>query len=87
MRCKGEERICLPLLSGASIEVVTGEVNDVVLLPIEGLQKDQGESGIVLVKKNGEYTQQNVELGLRDLLYVEVTSGLSTGDVVLIGTN
>jgi RND family efflux transporter MFP subunit len=76
----------LPLLSGASIEVVAGEVNDGVLLPFEALQEDQGESGIVLVKENGEYTQQEVELGLRDVLYVEVTSGLSAGDEVLIGT-
>jgi HlyD family secretion protein len=77
----------LPLLSGASIEVVAGEVNDAVLLPFEGLQEDNGESGIVLVKENGEYTQKEIELGLRDVLYVEVTSGLSTGDEVLIGTN
>jgi multidrug efflux pump subunit AcrA (membrane-fusion protein) len=77
----------LPLLSGASIEVIAGEVKDEVLLPIEGLQDDQGEIGTVLVKINDEYIQQEVELGLRDVLYVEVTEGLSPGDVVLIGTN
>jgi multidrug efflux pump subunit AcrA (membrane-fusion protein) len=76
----------LPLLSGASVEVIAGEVNDAVLLPIEGLQEDQGESGIVMVKMNDEYIQQEVELGLRDVLYVQVTSGLSVGDEVLIGT-
>ena len=77
----------LPLLSGASVEVIAGEANDVVLLPIEGIQDDQGDDGIVFVQKNGEFTQQEVELGLRDVIYVEVTSGLSPGDVVLIGTN
>ena len=79
--------IDLPLSSGASIEVVSGEVNDGVLLPFEGLQQDEGERGIVLVEKNGEYSEQEVELGLRDVLYVEVISGLSAGDKVLIGTN
>ena len=79
--------IDLPLLSGASIEVIAGEVYDVVLLPIDGLLEDHGDSGFVSVWTNGEYIRQEVELGLRDVLYVEVTKGLSQGDIVLIETN
>ncbi|MCJ7716937.1 MAG: efflux RND transporter periplasmic adaptor subunit [Anaerolineales bacterium] len=74
-----------PLLSAASIEVIAGEVINAVLLSVEGLQDDLSDSGTVLVQRNNDFIQQKVNLGLRDVLYVEVTDGLSVGDVVLIG--
>ena len=61
-----------------------GEVNKVVLLPVEALQDQQGTWGTVLVLENGEISQLEVELGLRDMIYVEVIKGLSAGDVVVI---
>jgi len=77
----------LPLFSSASIEVIAGEVQDAILLPIEGLQDDSGSLGTVFLEEDDdEYVIQEVELGLRDVLYVEVTGGLSVGDVVLIGS-
>ncbi len=76
-----------PLLSGATVEVIAGEAQGVVLLPIEGLQIDDGDQGKVqLIQENGETFEQEIELGLRDVLYVEVTGGLSVGDVILIGS-
>jgi len=75
----------LPLLSASSIEVIAGEVNDAVLLPIDGLQESSVDQGIVLVENDGEFISREVELGLWDVLYVEVLDGLSAGDVVLIG--
>ncbi|MCK4488737.1 MAG: hypothetical protein KAU23_00665, partial [Anaerolineales bacterium] len=75
----------LPLGSAASVEVIAGEVKNAVLLPVEALQEQQGSEGIVLLLENDEITRQSVELGLRDVIYVEVTGGLSTGDVVVIG--
>jgi multidrug efflux pump subunit AcrA (membrane-fusion protein) len=75
----------LPLGSTASLEAISGEVQDVVLLPLEALQEDDGDRGMVLIQKDGEFIQQEVTLGLRDVLYAEVTSGLSVGDTVLIG--
>lgn len=75
----------LPLGSAASVEVIAGEVKNAVLLPVEALQEEQDSKGVVLLMENGEITQQAVELGLRDVIYVEVTGGLSAGDVVVIG--
>jgi len=76
----------LPLFSGAAVEVVAGEVEDAILIPIDGLQDDDGEKGVVLIiQDNGEITKREVELGLRDVLFVEITEGLSVGDVILIG--
>jgi HlyD family secretion protein len=75
----------LPLGSAASVEVIAGEVKNAVLLPVEALQEQQGSEGIVLLLENDKVTRQLVELGLRDVIYVEVTGGLSAGDVVVIG--
>jgi len=76
----------LPLFSSGSIEVIAGEAQDAVLLPTEGLQDDSGNLGTVYLVKDGEYLIQEIELGLRDVLYVEVKRGLAIGDVVLIGS-
>jgi RND family efflux transporter MFP subunit len=75
----------LPLGSAASVEVIAGEVKNAVLLPVEALHEQHGNKSVVLLLENGEVTQQAVELGLRDVIYVEVTGGLSAGDVVVIG--
>ncbi len=75
----------LPLGSSASVEVIAGEVKNAVLLPVEALQEQQGNEGIVLLMENDGVTRQAVVLGLRDVIYVEVTGGLSAGDVVVIG--
>jgi len=75
----------LPLSSSASIEVIAGKASDAVLLPIEGLQVSSGNQGTVLLESEGGFVPQEVELGLRDVLFVEALNGLSAGDVVLIG--
>lgn len=75
----------LPLLSAASVEVIAGEVQNTVLLPVEGLQDVTGSLGTVLILEDDEVIEKEIELGLRDVLFVEVIDGLSVGDVVLIG--
>ncbi len=75
----------LPLLSAATVEVIAGEAQNTILLPVEGLREDKGDQGMVyLVRDDGEQIPQEVKIGLRDVLYVEITGGLSIGDVVLI---
>lgn len=75
-----------PLSSSASVEVIAGEVNDAVLLTMDALQSIQGDTGLVQKLVNGKIVEQEVTLGLRDVLYVEVIDGLSSGDTVLIKT-
>jgi len=72
------------LESTASIEIIAGEAQNAVLLPLEGLQEDHNDQGTVLVLEEGEYSLREITLGLRDVIYVEVVDGLSVGDVVLI---
>ena len=73
----------LPAGSTASVDVVGGEALDVVLVPVSALQETESGSYVVYLMKNGEPVEQEVEIGLQDILYAEVKSGLERGDVVL----
>ena len=73
----------LPAGSTASVDVVGGEALEAVLVPVSALKEAGSGKYIVYVMKNGEPVEQEVEIGLQDLLYAEVKSGLQSGDVVL----
>ena len=75
----------LPLGTSAAVDVIGGEATDAILIPIEALH-DAGDSQYgVFVLKNGEPRLQLVEIGIKDLSSVEITSGLKQGDVVTTG--
>jgi multidrug efflux pump subunit AcrA (membrane-fusion protein) len=73
----------LPAGSTASVDVVGGEALDAVLVPVSALKESEPGKYIVYGMQSGEPVEQEVEIGLQDLLYAEVKSGLQTGDVVL----
>lgn len=73
----------LPAGSTASVDVVGGEALDVVLVPVSALKETETGAYVVYIMKNSEPLEQEVEIGLQDLLYAEVKSGLERGDVVL----
>jgi RND family efflux transporter MFP subunit len=73
----------LPAGSTASVDVVGGEALDVVLVPVAALKEVEAGKSVVYLMKNGQPVEQEVEIGLQDLLYAEVMSGLEAGDVVL----
>ena len=73
----------LPVGSSASVDVTGGEALDVVLVPVSALKESRDGSYKVYIMRNGTPTAQQVELGLQDILYAEVISGLEEGDVVL----
>jgi HlyD family secretion protein len=73
----------LPTGSTASVDVTGGEALNVVLVPISALNEIETGRYVVYLMKNGSPVEQEVEIGLQDILYAEVKSGLQTGDVVL----
>lgn len=73
----------LPAGSSASVDVVGGEALGAILVPVSSLKEVELGKYIVYLMKNGEPVEQEVKIGLQDLLYAEVKSGLKTGDVVL----
>ena len=58
-------------------DIVTDSAEDVLRIPTAAVQR--GDT--VLLKDN---TQQKVELGLSDEDYIEVSGGLSEGDIILV---
>jgi RND family efflux transporter MFP subunit len=73
----------LPAGSTSSVDVAGGEALDAVLVPVSALKETESGNYIVFIMKNGQPVEQEVEIGLQDLLYAEVTSGLEKGDIVL----
>jgi HlyD family secretion protein len=71
-----------------SIEVVTGERTASRVLPLRALRQasalGQPDLGQVMVIEGGKAVPREVKLGLRTLEQVEVTSGLSDQDLVVL---
>lgn len=71
----------------ASADIHTGDVTNVLLVPVEALQKaDNGYTLTVRTKENDKNkdTVTNVQAGLIGETQAEVTSGVSEGDVVVL---
>ncbi len=75
----------LPLGTGASVDVIGGQAKNALLIPVEALHEISDGKYAVFVVENGTPKMRSVEIGLQDLVYVEITSGLSEGEVVTTG--
>jgi RND family efflux transporter MFP subunit len=75
----------LPSGASAAIDVIGGRAENVVLVPVEALRETSPGEYAVLVMENGKPRLRVIEVGLKDLLYAEVKSGLEVGEVVTTG--
>jgi len=76
----------LPLGLSASVEVISKEVQNAVLVPNEAL-KSLGDKqyAVFVVGDDGTLRLTPVQIGIADATYTEVTSGLKVGEVVSTG--
>jgi len=75
----------LPLGMNATVEVIGGRAEGVLLVPVEALKTiDEGQYG-VFVMENGVPKLKVVEVGLMDFTSAEIKSGLNLGDEVTTG--
>lgn len=75
----------LALGLNASVEIVSGSVQNALLVSLEALH-DQGNGAyVVYVMENGQPVERAVEVGLQDLTYAEILSGLEQGETVYLG--
>jgi multidrug efflux pump subunit AcrA (membrane-fusion protein) len=74
----------IPLGASAAVDVIAGEAKNAVLVPIEALHQ-AGDKYTVFVDENGKLTLRVVEVGIQDLTYAEIKSGLKSGEVVSTG--
>ena len=75
----------LPLGTSASVDVIGGRAENALLVPIEALHETTPGEYAVFVVENGSPRLKVVEVGIQDLLYAEIKSGLNPGDVVTTG--
>jgi multidrug efflux pump subunit AcrA (membrane-fusion protein) len=66
----------------ASVTVIAGQAQDAVLVPLTALHQTGPGAYSVMVLQNGKFAPVNVQVGLKDLVNAQITSGLQPGDVV-----
>jgi multidrug resistance efflux pump len=75
----------LPVGLNASVEIISDQAQNVLLVPVEALRELSAGSYAVFVMENGAPVLKTVEVGLMDYTYAEIKSGLNEGDVVTTG--
>ena len=75
----------LPIGLNASVEVISGEADQALLVPVEALREIADGQYAVFVMVDGQPELRMVEVGLMDYTYAEIKSGLEQGDVVTTG--
>ena len=72
----------LPAGTKATVSVIGGEANGVLLVPIAALHKSTSGTYYVNLYQNGQMIQRDIEVGLRNDSFAEVKSGLTAGEFV-----
>ncbi|NPV87136.1 MAG: efflux RND transporter periplasmic adaptor subunit [Anaerolineae bacterium] len=76
----------LPLGANAALDVTCTRAQNALLVPLDALHLDQNGNDIVFVlTPQGSIDQRAVEVGVQDLSYAEIRSGLSEGEQVVVG--
>lgn len=76
----------LPLGANAVLDVTCTRVQNALLIPLDALHLDRNGSYIVFVlTSGGSIDRRTVEVGVQDLSYAEIRSGLSEGEQVVVG--
>jgi len=66
------------------VDIIIDERDDVPVLPIFATNRQKDGTQFVWVRGENGIEKKHVKLGLRDTTYVEVVSGISTSDIVVI---
>ncbi len=69
----------------ANLDIIVGEVNDKIVIPITAIVNDKGKDSVYKVV-DGKTEQIPVETGLSNGFNIVVESGLEQGDKILINT-
>jgi len=75
----------LPSGTSAAVDVIAGKAEDAVLLPVEALHEIGDGKYTLFVLENGTPKLRTVEVGLQDITYAEIRSGLQAGEIVTTG--
>jgi multidrug efflux pump subunit AcrA (membrane-fusion protein) len=80
-----DEATVLPVGLNASVDVIAGRTQNAVLVPVEALRELEPGEYAVFVVEDGEPKLRMVQVGLMDVTYAEIISGLEAGEIVTTG--
>jgi RND family efflux transporter MFP subunit len=75
----------LPSGTSAAVDAISGKAQDAVLVPVEALHKIDDGRYTLFVMENGSPRLRVVEVGLQDITFAEIKSGLEVGATVTTG--
>ena len=75
----------LPIGAGAAVDVIGGRAENAILVPVDALRETSPGAYAVFVIENDKPKLRVIEIGLKDIFYAEVLSGLEPGDEVSTG--
>jgi HlyD family secretion protein len=80
-----DQTVTLPVGASATVDVIAGQAENAVLVPVDALH-DLGDGTYgVFVVENGTPVFKQVEVGLIDITYAEIISGVNAGDTISTG--
>jgi hypothetical protein len=87
----GMRLVCLPpkkikLINGASvtIEIITAQAKNALVLPVEAVAGSQGKGQVDVVKPDGSRETRTVTLGMTDGEVIQIKSGLKEDETVAV---
>jgi len=68
----------------ATVDVPVDSVEAAVSVLLSGVFSAEDGSSYVFVKNGEAWQQRSVEIGINNLQYIEITSGVAEGDVIAL---
>jgi RND family efflux transporter MFP subunit len=68
----------------ASLDIVTSGAEDILYVPIQSVFEEDGKSYVNVPGEGGELEKVEVTTGIYNFDFIEIKSGLSEGDIILI---
>ena len=68
----------------ADVNILIGQVNDVIKVPAESIKTDKSGKNYVFIVSNNKAVQKEVQLGLQSDTEAQINSGVNVGDKVIL---
>lgn len=82
IQLSGDENIRISM--NANAKIITSSKEDVLLIPVDAISKENGMSYVDVLMPSGNVERRTLEVGARNISYVEVIDGLEEGEKVII---
>ena len=69
----------------ADVTIEIANAKNVLSLPLSAMRKIHDKTGTVFVLLDGSVKEKEVQIGLKDDQFIQIVSGLSADDEVVIG--